>query len=216
MKNVIVHQSLILTLHGIPIHIGCLSYKTFVKYEPQHRAQRPPTACVPDYYRVFNCWFANSGKGVGAAPIINVDTKVLMLTTAINDGKPLIRHIPTVAVTSIECDFDHVIEKNSKPFGTGVTFRRVLYAGRDKAKPVLHSTNFYYFAIINGESLMQVRQESNVHSDARLSLKARSKRLGSIQSEVVYQCDIATPPPPLLKHRITVRSSSSDDLAKRS
>ncbi|KAJ1348798.1 hypothetical protein KIN20_004192 [Parelaphostrongylus tenuis] len=57
------------TFHGSPIPIGCPPYKSFVEYGPEYRAQRTPSGRVPDYYRMFNSWFAYSG-GVGGAPVI--------------------------------------------------------------------------------------------------------------------------------------------------
>lgn len=58
------------TFHGNPIPIGCAPYKAFVEYGPEYRSQRSPSGRVPDYYRMFNSWFAYSGEGVGGAPII--------------------------------------------------------------------------------------------------------------------------------------------------
>ncbi|VDM58098.1 unnamed protein product [Angiostrongylus costaricensis] len=60
------------TFHGNPIPIGCPPYKAFVEYGPEYRPQRSPSGHVPDYYRMFNSWFAYSGEGVGGAPIIKI------------------------------------------------------------------------------------------------------------------------------------------------
>lgn len=58
------------SFHGSPIPIGCPQYKTFVEYGPEYRPQRSPSSRLPDYYRMFNSWFAYSGEGAGGPPVI--------------------------------------------------------------------------------------------------------------------------------------------------
>uniref|UniRef100_A0A158P6H8 PDZ domain-containing protein n=1 Tax=Angiostrongylus cantonensis TaxID=6313 RepID=A0A158P6H8_ANGCA len=59
-------------------------------------------------------------------------------------------------------------------------------------------------------------QESNSHSAARLSLKARKKLRRGVQSEVICQHDFVTPSSSLLDNCITGKSSPSEHLLSRS
>ncbi|PIO58406.1 hypothetical protein TELCIR_20160 [Teladorsagia circumcincta] len=77
--------------HGSPVAVAASHYQSYAEYAPEcppHPQQRPATGSTPDYYRMFNSWFAYSGEGGGNTSLKAAYTSPLRPTIDVSGRSP--------------------------------------------------------------------------------------------------------------------------------
>ncbi|KAE9413119.1 hypothetical protein Angca_009408 [Angiostrongylus cantonensis] len=137
------------------------------------------------------------------------------------------RHL-VACPTTIACSTlgSHTVERESEERQSSKQATRVQFATQLEYPPTLAQESAMpttanhdvdpLIQPISTTATTSTRQESNSHSAARLSLKARKKLRRGVQSEVICQHDFVTPSSSLLDNCITGKSSPSEHLLSRS